>query len=121
MVCLYLFGSIAAKKDNTKSDVDIGILFDGSVPKEQYTGRILNYMDRLSRQLDREIDCVVLNNAATVIKFQIIKNGDRLYERLNRKDHQFEVNAMLEYFDFLPIKNRLEASMLAHIRRTDNG
>jgi len=73
-------------------------------------------MDELSRILDKNIDIVVLNSANSFLKFQIIKSGLRLCEDKERKSRGFEARAIMEYFDFLPIRNRLEEALVNNIK-----
>ena len=96
--------------------MDIAVLFKEDAPQEEHGRRSLLATDELSRVLDKEIDIVVLNNANCFLKFQIIKNGLRLYERKDRKGREFEARAMMEYFDFLPIRRRLEEALVSHIQ-----
>ena len=116
VMCVYLFGSTVSGKTHKTSDVDIAVLFKEDAPQEEHGRRSLLATDELSRVLDKEIDIVVLNNANCFLKFQIIKNGLRLYERKDRKGREFEARAMMEYFDFLPIRRRLEEALVSHIQ-----
>lgn len=116
VVCVYLFGSAAAEKENKFSDVDIGVIFSGDISREQYSQMSLSIMDDLSRILDKDVDVVVLNQAAAFLKFQIIKSGLRIYEQQHRKSRDFEARAIIEYFDFLPVRRKLEAALMSNIK-----
>ncbi len=115
-LCVYLFGSVAAGKENKFSDVDIAVLFDDRASHEEYSRRALLMMNEWSGLLDKNVDIVVLNDAASFLKFQIIKSGMRIYERPDRHSRHFESAAIVEYFDFFPIRNRLEAAMISGIK-----
>ena len=117
-LCVYLFGSVAAGRENRFSDVDIAVLFDEHVSHEEYSRRVLSMMDELSGLLDKDVDIVVLNDAASFLKFQIIKSGMRIYERPDRHSRGFESAAVIEYFDFFPIRNKLETALISGIRGT---
>ncbi|MBI4846926.1 MAG: nucleotidyltransferase domain-containing protein [Candidatus Omnitrophica bacterium] len=112
----YLFGSQSRNKENKYSDVDIAILFDNSVKKEEYTNIQIEIMNNLSRELDKEADVVVLNRASLFLKYHVLKDGIKIYERKDRNEHNFEAQAIVQYLDFLPVKNRIEKSLLAKIR-----
>lgn len=116
VICVYLFGSTAKGKENKFSDVDIAVLFNADTCKETYTQRRLDIMDKLSRILDKDVDVVLLNEAASFLKFHIIKEGIRIYERADRADHGFEAKTIVEYLDFLPIRKRSETSLINNIR-----
>ncbi len=116
VLCVYLFGSAATGKKNKFSDVDIAVLFDVNLSQEEHTQKRLSIMNNLSRILNRDIDVVVLNEASSFLKFQIIKNGLRIYERVDRTEHSFEARAIVEYFDFLPVRRRLETALINNIK-----
>lgn len=115
-VCVYLFGSTAAGKAHRSSDVDIAVLFGRDVPREEYSGRAILIADELSRQLDKNIDVAVLNSAGSFMKFQVIKNGIRIYEHKERRNREFEARTIAEYFDFLPIRRKMEGALIKHIK-----
>ncbi|MDP2913009.1 MAG: nucleotidyltransferase domain-containing protein [Candidatus Omnitrophota bacterium] len=116
VVCVYLFGSAAARKGNFYSDVDIAVLYDNSVVRSEYTDKQIDLSVELSRLLDRNVDIIILNNAGPYLKFQVIKSGIRVYEDQKRDNRTFEARSIVEYFDFLPVKNMLEASVIKNIR-----
>lgn len=116
ILCVYLFGSVAANKDNPYSDVDIAVLYDDSVASSEYTDEQINLSVELSRILDRNADIIILNNASPYLKFQIIQKAVRVYENPARNNRAFEARSLIEYFDFLPLKNMLEASLIRKIK-----
>lgn len=116
VLCVYLFGSVAAGKEHRFSDVDIGVLFDESVNEKIYFDRKLSIINNMSQCLNRNVDVVILNEVDTFLKFQVLKNGIRIYERLDRYEHNFEAEALLEYFDFLPIRKRMEEDLIKRIK-----
>lgn len=117
ILCVYLFGSAASGRENKFSDVDIAVLFDDSLRREEYSQRALSVMDGLSALLDKNIDIVVLNTADSFIKFRIIKTGIRIYERRDRGSRSFEARSVIEYFDFFPTRKMLEKALVNNIRR----
>lgn len=112
----YIFGSEVKGKTNKYSDIDIAILFDNKVKKDEYTDRQIAIITNLSEILKKEIDVVVLNRASLFLRYHILKEGVKIYERPDRNEHNFEAKAVIDYFDFLPIKNRIENGMLAKIK-----
>ncbi len=115
ILAAYLFGSQVKSKPNKYSDIDIAILFDDKTREEDYTDKQITMMINLSEILNKEIDVVILNRAALFLKYHILKDGVKIYERLDRNEHIFEALAIIQYFDFLPIKNRIENGMLSKI------
>lgn len=116
ILCVYLFGSTSAGKENRFSDVDIAVLFAPDVPAKEYSSKSLLLINDLSRLLDKNVDVVVLNKATCFLKFQILQKGSRIYENPKRTRHDFETRAIMEYFDFLPIRKRLETALINHIK-----
>jgi len=117
ILCVYLFGSTASGKGNKFSDVDVAVLFDDTLGREKYSQCALSVMDSLSAALDKNVDVVVFNTANAFLKFRVIKTGIRLYERPDRGSRSFEARAIMEYFDFLPIRETLEKALTANIKR----
>lgn len=117
VLCVYLFGSQAKGKQNNYSDVDIAVLFEPNLTQEERTEKRLSLMDNLSSILNKDVDVVALNDANSFLRFQVIKEGQRIYERSDRDEHNFEANTIVEYFDFLPIRQRLETTMMNNIKR----
>ena len=117
VLAVYLFGSTARGKENAYSDVDIAILYDDSVPASEYTDRQISLIVELSAIINKNVDVVVLNRAGAYLKFQVMREGVRIYESPKRQGRPFEARAMIEYFDFLPIKTRIENAIIAKLRK----
>ena len=116
VLCIYIFGSVAKEKEHLYSDIDIAALYDNSVLPSEYTENQVALSVELSQLLNKNVDVVILNRASPYLKFQIIREGFRVYESKNRKDRSFEAHSIIEYFDFLPIKNLLETSMIKRLK-----
>lgn len=116
VLCIYLFGSVAREKEHSYSDIDMAVLYDDSVPPSSYADRQITFSVEMSQLLDKNVDILILNRASPYLKFQIFREGIRIYENQKRKDRSFEAHSILEYFDFLPIKNLLEASLIKRIK-----
>lgn len=95
----YLFGSAAKGRTGKLSDVDIGILLDESLVKEDLLNLKLNLISEIISILGTDkIDLTVMNHAPLLLKYNIIKHGKILKscepERIN-----FESNILSEYLD----------------------
>ena len=117
LLAVYLFGSYASGNPHRYSDIDMAVLFDKTVNPEDYTDKQIDLAVSLGRLLGREADVVVLNRAGSFLKYNVLKNGLRVYERPDRSERGFEARAIVEYFDFLPIKNRIEEGILSKIKK----
>lgn len=118
VLCVYLFGSQIKGKENIYSDIDIAVLFQANLTQKERTEKRLGFMDELSSILNKDVDVVILNEASSFLKFQVIKEGKRIYERPDRSEHSFEAKTIVEYFDFLPVRRSLEAAMINNIKRS---
>ena len=116
LLAIYLFGSHASGKAHKYSDIDIAVLYDEKADKKEYTDKRIEIMTAVSESFNREVDVVVLNQAPPMLKYHILRYGMRLYERSNRQEHSFEVQAIQEYFDFLPIRNRMEQGLIKKVK-----
>ena len=117
----YLFGYQVRGTANSYSDIDIAVLFDSKTKEGIYTDKQISVMNTLSRILNKEVDVVVFNKAPLFLKYHILKDGLKVYEKPDRNEHSFEALSIVQYFDFLPIKQRIEEAMLAKIKRVKNG
>ena len=117
ILSVYLFGSRVKDNSDKSSDVDIAVFFKKDIRREDYTKKVMLLTDELSRILDKEIDIVVLNNVNSFLKFQIIRNGIRLIECEKINNRRFEAMSIVEYLDFLPIRRRMEESLVNYIKK----
>ena len=115
-LCVYLFGSAAKGKENIYSDIDVAVLYDNSVSTSEYADKQIAVSVELSRLLNRDVDAIILNQASPYLKFQIFRDGSRVYENPKRSDRAFEAHSIIEYFDFLPIKNLLESALIKRLK-----
>lgn len=72
---LILFGSRAAGTESADSDLDLAVL----LPKPADPVRLWEVGETIARQLNVDVDLVDLRTASTVMQFQIITNGRRLF------------------------------------------
>ncbi len=100
----YIFGSVAKGTAGKLSDIDIAIFVD-PLHKMPMTG--YGYKSELSVELKsvlaREVDLVLLNDASTVLKYQVLKNGVLAYCRSDVERRDFHENTVKKYLDFKPL------------------
>jgi predicted nucleotidyltransferase len=104
----FLFGSSARGEATALSDVDIAIYFTGAV--DFY--RINGVRQDLSELLGTETDIVVLNNAAPVIRMQVLKKGTLIVDLDRRLYNEFFVNTVKEYDDLKRTRKDIEDKIL---------
>lgn len=105
IVAFYLFGSYATGRQTPISDIDLAVLLDKSVRREQYLNERLELMGKLSVILGNvAFDLVVLNEVPASLAYRVIRDGELLYIREEAKSQlvNFKVTTMDRYFDFRP-------------------
>ena len=99
----YLFGSVAAEKATTLSDIDIAIYHDPAF-REPSTG--FGYQSELitelSAMLETKTDVVILNKTSLTLQFQVIDKGILIYNRDDHARRDFHEKTVREYLDFKP-------------------
>src|SRR5215213_10525952 len=97
--CAYLFGSTARGEAGPLSDVDVAVLLDESVTRENYLDITAALIEKLERSAPR-IDLTVLNEAPPALRHRVLLDGTLLLERDPRQRIDFEVRSIREALDF---------------------
>jgi uncharacterized protein YutE (UPF0331/DUF86 family)/predicted nucleotidyltransferase len=98
----YLFGSVAQGRAGPLSDVDIGYLPVDARDADS-EGRLL---DQLVLRLGREdVDLLDLRHAPFPLRFRAVRDGRVLFCRDELARERFEVEAVLRYLDFKPLRD----------------
>lgn len=77
LLALYLYGSAARGEDGPHSDVDLAVLLPGKADPVA----LWEAGNELALRLARDVDLVDLRAASTVMQYQIITTGERLWTR----------------------------------------
>jgi predicted nucleotidyltransferase len=75
LLALYLFGSEASGEAGPRSDVDLAVLLPGKAPPLL----LWEAANAVGERLGRDVDLVDLRAASTVMQYQVITTGDRLW------------------------------------------
>lgn len=98
----FLFGSEARGTSRRESDIDVALLLSGSPsPEERLTLRT-DLSDAISKITGRDVDITLLNNAGSLLKYQVACHNQNLFERRKGLAKKFRLNAIKEYFDYKP-------------------
>lgn len=112
-----LFGSFAEDKDNSLSDIDIGI----------FVNRDISLLERgmlatsLESKLEREIDIAVLNGLYKknpLLAYDIISKGRIITCKDQEKITEFKKNTLLYFMDTRPLRDMVDG---AFRKRLDSG
>ena len=110
VVFSYIFGSYAQNRIRENSDIDIAIYLKENIDIDTYLEIKMN----LSEVLKREVDLVILNNAPSLLKYEIYKNNILLFSRDKTLESKYKVKTLFEYSD---IKRYLNLSYDKTIER----
>lgn len=111
----YLFGSFAKGLQQSESDVDIAVLYEEEV--EDIFSRTTELQEKISRELDREVDLRALNDQDTRFTYNVLREGETILSNNDRLRTDFEREKMRKYLDMKPfyqeydsyVKKRLTA------------
>jgi uncharacterized protein len=117
VVVVYLFGSYAKDNISPLSDIDIAILLDPQTRSEDYFDKQLDLMDKISSVLHTdEVDVVILNQAPSLLAYQVIKYRKVLFCRDESKRVSFEANAIDRYLDEKPMRSLIHQALAERIK-----
>ena len=98
----YLYGSAVQGNLRADSDIDIGILLaDDAVPDHLYAIKMAGEI-RSRCRLDREVDVRILNRRSIRFLHQVLRYGEIVFVRDERKRVDFETDVIKTYLDFKP-------------------
>lgn len=96
----YLFGSSATGHVRSGSDVDIAIRLVADLSTEERFRIRLELIECLEMRIDRNVDVVVLNDAAHILVNQVFTHGIPVFIRDPNDEERFKVLKLKEFFDF---------------------
>src|SRR5205823_639724 len=98
----YLAGSLSSRTSfGHLTDVDIAILLMKQIKSDQFLDYQLYFFSELAKRLESDsIDVLILNQASLLLKLQVIKYGQLLFSRDEKRRVLFETKAVMDYLDF---------------------
>ena len=105
----YLYGSTARGTARVDSDIDVAIVVKAG------TRIPLRYPERLAILLERSlagkrtVDVRILNETPVRFRFQVLKEGRRVFERSPRERVRFKTYATQMYYDMKPMHDLYES------------
>lgn len=115
VVCAYLFGSHASGASCPDSDVDVGVLLDSN--DRGSLGHMVEIEGDLQAALPgKRVDVVILNEAGLRLCHEIVSTGQVVFERDIDERCDFEVRAMMLYFDWQPIERQFDEAAFVWAR-----
>jgi len=113
--CGWLFGSVARGEAGPLSDVDIAVLLTLDVAPEERMNVTVSLYEDLERRCGR-VDLVLLEEASSLLKHRVLRDGILLLERDETRRVKFEARAIQEYLDFQYYADIYDRALLARAR-----
>jgi len=113
----YLFGSQAQGRAGERSDVDVAVRVSGAPSLEERDALRTAWEEALSELLGRnDVDVVVLNGADLFLRYQVVKQGQVLFEREPGLALENWRRTFKEYVDVKPLWERFTRLIRQSIR-----
>ena len=114
VAAVYLFGSHAAGREKSGSDVDLAILFQTRDP-DIIRDSIDAYLVDLSRLLKKDIHPVDLSSAGEMLLGQIFKKGRCIVINDRQQLAAFRVAAYAKIFDFSYYRDSMQSGLIKSV------
>lgn len=115
VIAIYLFGSYGTEFETPESDLDLAIL-----RKDTIDAVILwDLAQQIAIKIDRDVDLIDLTQASTILSFQIVDNGKRIYCKDKHRCDAFENMIDSEYLNFRQLRADLVKDIKQRGRITD--
>ena len=114
VIAVYLFGSYAEDRARNFSDVDIGILIDGT-SEEFLIEKRNTYMTKLGRILRKDIHPVILNLAGEELLRQIFLKGKCVLVNDAEKLACFKMVAYMKMAEFNHYRNQMQRGFIKKV------
>ena len=114
--CAYLFGSFARNRERAESDIDLAFLLDRETyKKDPFEGTAPVHMvaGKMGLELDRVVDVTILNSASLEMAYEVVSDGECLFEIDPEERLQYELKIRGMHFDFQPFLSELRAKKIA--------
>lgn len=95
----YLFGSQATGKSGPLSDIDLAVYLDPNLDKDKRFQIRIELSGKLSSVYKKEVDLIVLNDTFNLLAYNIIFDGEVVYNVAESERVKFEAKVMSLYFD----------------------
>lgn len=98
----YLHGSYVRGHTDAESDIDIAILADPALSKEQRRDLRLHLMERMAGALRvdfEKVDLVILQDVPPLLKYNAVRKGICIFEHDRSERNLFDLKVEQEYDD----------------------
>lgn len=99
VVVAYLFGSLVKREISPLSDIDIAVYLDERIPRNRQNEVHMTLLNELITILGDDLDLILMNSADLLMNFNIIKEGEIIYQRSETEKVMIESEIMDRYMD----------------------
>jgi len=92
---MYLFGSHASGSERSRSDVDLGVLFNRDVDGLKR----IDLETKISNLLKKEVDLIDMKKSGPFLRHQIYKCGQKIYQDGTDFPFLFRADSIRDYLD----------------------
>lgn len=111
----YLFGSQVKGNAAPGSDYDIAVLFKNR-PSDPLALKETAFLSLdLDKLFTKKLDVVSLNDAPSLLKYEVIAHGEPIYCEDKKERINFEVSVIKEYIDEEPTRNLYNQALYKRI------
>jgi predicted nucleotidyltransferase len=103
----FLFGSSVSRGVDAARDIDIAVAFTRSLTLLEQ-GAMASQLEQVT---DREVDLIDLDQASTLLRWEVVRCGIPLFAREHGDLVEFRARVPLEYFDLQPFLEREAAGL----------
>ncbi|MEN8261914.1 MAG: nucleotidyltransferase domain-containing protein [Nitrospirota bacterium] len=122
LIAAYVFGSSAANRSGSGSDLDIAVLLAENVPEKDYGFIKEEIITAVVELLSfNEIDLVVLNTASPLLCHEVLKKGVLCFLGDEEKRIEFTVKATMRYLDTAYLRSVQDRIIHERIKRGSFG
>ena len=89
--------------------------------RKESTERRVQYSLRLARLLQKDVDVVLLRDAPLLLRFNILKEGKKIYVKNKTKMTEFKARAIVEYLYFKPLEDFFFDNMIKKMEERLSG
>jgi len=114
IVSVFLFGSYASGKVRSSSDMDLAILFD-SCDRDFSNHRVEEYLNDLSRILQKDVHMTAMDLASEELLKQILKKGKCLIVNDAKKLAQFKMKVYSRIVSFQYYHSQMQSGVIQRV------
>jgi len=113
----YLFGSRTKHTATKTSDYDIAAVFKHKNGSSGLLRKTFLLKEALRKYFPKEIDIVALNDAGSILKYEVVAHGKPIYSENEKFRLAFEVLAAKEYIDDQYMRDIYTTALTKRIRK----